>query len=135
MPCNIFPVFRMEDGAEPVPDDLLPFPVEIPAIGIVDKDVGAVREEAADEFGLVLNDITVPLLAFTERLLGPLALGDVPGCTDKRLYGAIRVFLGHRGDERVNDRSIRRFNGAGNSFTYPSRTIRFRNTDRSSERA
>jgi hypothetical protein len=51
---------------EPVLQDLLARQTEIAAVGFVDKDMGAIRPEAADELGLVLDNIPVPLLAFLE---------------------------------------------------------------------
>jgi hypothetical protein len=62
---------------EPLPDDHLPFCIKIPAIGIIDKEVSAIREKPADKFGLVLNDIAIPLLALAERVFCFFTFGDV----------------------------------------------------------
>ena len=59
----------MEYRFEPLPDDSLPFCIKIPAIGIIDKEVSAVREKTADKFGLVLNDISIPFLALAKCFL------------------------------------------------------------------
>ena len=89
---NSFPVFRMKFGFEPGSDQILAFPVEIPAIRIIDKDMCALREETADKFGLVLDNITVPLLTFLQSFLSLLAFGDIRSDTYKELVSrSIRV--------------------------------------------
>ena len=45
------------------PDDLVAGFIEVPAIGLVDKYMGSVRQEPGDEFRLIFDDIPVPLFA------------------------------------------------------------------------
>ena len=42
---------------------------EVPAIGIINKDMSPVRQEAADELGLVRYNITVPLFSLPQCFL------------------------------------------------------------------
>jgi hypothetical protein len=50
-------------------DYLFTFQAEIPAVSIVDKDMRAIREEPADELGLVLDHIPVPLFTLSQQVL------------------------------------------------------------------
>src|SRR5208337_4460380 len=57
-----------DPGAEPVPQDLVTFQAEIPAVGVIDKNMSAVRQTPGDEFSLVLDNIPIPFLAFLQLL-------------------------------------------------------------------
>ena len=52
--------------------------VETSAIGIVDKDVCAVREEPADIFCLALDDVVISFLTPMKCHLSKLSFSDIP---------------------------------------------------------
>ena len=60
---NCFTVIGIKSRTEPVAKDIFPGYTKVPAISIIDKDMGSVRQEAADELGLVIDNIPVSLLA------------------------------------------------------------------------
>ena len=59
---NIFTVIGINSWTELMVEEIFTRDTEVPAISIIDKDMGSVRQEAADELGLVVNNIPVSLL-------------------------------------------------------------------------
>src|SRR5208337_5198403 len=84
-----------DPGDKLIPDHLIPWLIEIPAVRLVDKDMGAVRPEPADKLGLGLDNVPVPLLAFLKCFYQFLAPGDIPEYHLDRGLAFIKKTGGH----------------------------------------
>ena len=62
---------------EPAPDDLIPAFSEILVVGIIDKDMGSIGFEEADELGLILHHHLVLEPALPQFLFGPFSPGNI----------------------------------------------------------